>query len=380
MRFVSIRVLLKTLLTINILASLLYINGHNTYSFALSSESYEISQDYQPFQDIDGYYQINNVDDIKWFANQVNKGNSYINAKLLADITLNDKQILSADIKDTDINTWIPIGSENTPFKGVFDGQHHTIKNIYFNNNQIKHVGLFGFTDNATIKNVGIIDSCINGKICVGGIVGLNKGNVINCFSASVISGEGSVGGIVGGNYGKVSSSFNTGTINGKQGIGGIVGSNWAVVENGLNVGYILGQEGVGGIVGLHGEDKKQLIENSYNMGVIQGNQLVGGIVGAHDGGTVKGSHNESEIRGSEYVGGIAGGGSADTYILNSHNRGLVNGAEKVGGIIGGNWGNIVSNYNIGVVNGERETDKVVGYNKGIVEYNYDIIPPYVKN
>lgn len=363
-----------SIININIILTIfLYQSYYNIYASKLISTNQTNIQFIEPTQDKEGYYQLSDADNIKWFANQVNNGNNSINGRLISNISLNNNKELNINTIDAD--KWIPIGNENHPFNGILDGQNHTISGIFCNDKQINHIGLFGFTDHAIIKNIGVINSFITGKYCVGGIVGLNKGIISQCFSSNIISGEGSTGGIVGGNYGKVIHCFNTSNINSKEGSGGVIGSNWGIAEYCFNTGNIIGNEGVGGIVGLHGENQEQLVKNSYNIGSISGDKLVGGIVGAHDGGTIIDSYNESKISGNEYVGGIVGGGSAETNTLHNSNTGMIYGQKRVGGIIGGNWGNVTYNFNKGSVFGQEETSKIFGYNKGTIEYNYDMIP-----
>lgn len=56
-----------------------------------------------------------------------------------------------------------PIGTNENPFSGIYDGQNHIISNLKFVNNSysqnLYNNGLFGYTDGATIKNLTIRDS-----------------------------------------------------------------------------------------------------------------------------------------------------------------------------------------------------------------------------
>ncbi len=49
------------------------------------------------------------------------------------------------------------IGSYENPFKGIFDGNNHTIKNINISSGT-EFVGLFGYTQNAVIENLMILN------------------------------------------------------------------------------------------------------------------------------------------------------------------------------------------------------------------------------
>lgn len=68
---------------------------------------------------IDGkvYYVITSAEELAWFAEQVNGGESEINAMLANDIQFMD------DTSKTNTVNWTPIGKEySVIFKGVFDG------------------------------------------------------------------------------------------------------------------------------------------------------------------------------------------------------------------------------------------------------------------
>lgn len=65
---------------------------------------------------------------------------------------------------------WVPIGKENVPFCGTFNGNGMTITGLYINDNNLDNAGLFGYTRstviaNARLKEVNItapvsVDSC----------------------------------------------------------------------------------------------------------------------------------------------------------------------------------------------------------------------------
>ena len=80
-----------------------------------------------------------------------------------------------------------PIGTEEHPFKGTYDGQGYVIKNLSLTNGDTAigtNVGLFGYTDGATIKNLTLVDGSVTGFDNVGAVVGYAKNttfeNVIN--------------------------------------------------------------------------------------------------------------------------------------------------------------------------------------------------------
>ena len=82
-------------------------------------------------------------------------------------------------MNDLDLSgiNWDPIGTggagDNKYFKGVFDGNGHTIKNLTINRPDEDTVGLFGsISSGAEIKNLGLTDVDVIGNDYVGGLVG----------------------------------------------------------------------------------------------------------------------------------------------------------------------------------------------------------------
>ena len=81
--------------------------------------------------------------------------------------------------------TFNPIGANQRYFKGIFDGQGHTIKNMYqsgwalgYDWDNYGTIGLFAYLWNATVKNLTIENAeCFVEGGCVGGIAGSAWGN-----------------------------------------------------------------------------------------------------------------------------------------------------------------------------------------------------------
>lgn len=94
----------------------------------------------------------------------------------------------------------IPLGTEDSEYKGIFDGNGHIIRNITINSSD-DNVGLFGVVG-GSIRNLGITNFNIstNGANA-GAIVGrLKNGAIYNCYvtASSVKSDKGYVGSIIG--------------------------------------------------------------------------------------------------------------------------------------------------------------------------------------
>ena len=109
---------------------------------------------------------------------------------LIADIVVN-QNVLKADgsLNNGTFTTWTPIGTKDLAYIGTFDGNDHTISGLYFNDDNISYVGLFGYNSTGTIKNVGVIDSYMRGKQYVSGICGYfnGAGKITSCFNAATV-------------------------------------------------------------------------------------------------------------------------------------------------------------------------------------------------
>lgn len=128
--------------------------------------------------------------------------------------------VLVEDIDAGETETWHdgdgfdPVGEydwyDNVGFRGSFDGHGFEIRDLYIDRSEENFVGLFGYTENADVKNVGVVDADVTGDWYVGGLVGGNaNGGVSGCYATGNVSGENCVGGLVGLNHeGVVSNSF----------------------------------------------------------------------------------------------------------------------------------------------------------------------------
>ena len=298
----------------------------------------------------DNIIEIDTEQELKDFRDDVNSGNTYEGKAVLLtdDITLSDNWTpIGLLARDTDYDN--PETQSNKAFKGVFDGENHTIDNLVITSTNNRLNGLFSFVMNGTIRNVTIgKNSEITGSGGAG-IVGLLwglEGNIYNCVNYANTNGAGIVRMLVGQHT--ISNCKNYGTINGYGGIvGGSNGTDWEQFANVSNKIINCGNYGsvtrenddyFGGIVGYFYGD----IINCCNKGEISGAELwVAGIVGSLE-GTIKNCYNTGNIIGQNYVGGIIGqaGESLGANIINCYSVGNVQGTQNVGDIIGirTNW------------------------------------------
>ncbi len=275
-----------------------------------------------------------------------------------------------------------PIGSEEKPFKGVYNGNGKSIKKLEITA-ESENVGIFAINE-GTIRNIKIDDCSINSDFsCVGGIVGTNSGIIDGC---TILKGEintekniedtsengRAVGGICGllKNGGIIQNCENYANIlSTKTHIGGI--SGWIIggkIISCINRGNMTGFSYVGGITGnVSGSSSfgNSLISKCENYGRVEKKDDVsvgewmevcyGGI----SGGTGDGFRIEYCINNGNVItsGDVAGGIIGDSYVgivVESENNATITGNNKIGGIVG-----LI--YNGGVVNHCKNSGEVVG-------------------
>lgn len=210
---------------------------------------------------------INSAREMNEFAVKVNNSSNGYSGRVIK---------LGKDIEFTGIDNYTPINN----FQGTFDGCGHTIKGIQVMGTG--YVGLFAYTNNATIQNV-IIEDCsfTTSWKYAGGIVGgaysttiKNCHNVNSKVSATSDEWDGYVGGIVGdGDRSVVINCSFSGKIDGLRDTGGIAGTVGAVY-NSFNTGVVYGGTYTGGIAG-----SVSIVMNCYNTGAVSGGKA-GGIAG----------------------------------------------------------------------------------------------------
>jgi len=159
--------------------------------------------------DSDGYYDIDDANELRAFAKAVNDGNTTINAALTQDI-------------DMSAFTDFTIGSSNKPYAGTFDGNGNTIMLAL---DGAGYVALVSYANGVTIKNLALegtlktslqfsgsfIGKAVDGNVTIencitslamtftrsnedgthGGFVGLNEANLViknSAFTGSFIS------------------------------------------------------------------------------------------------------------------------------------------------------------------------------------------------
>ena len=210
---------------------------------------------------------------------------------------------------------WIPIGDRAHKFTADFDGNGHTIANLYISRNYTSYVGLFGYVSDGNISRVGLVSANVSGGGWVGGLVGSNSGGTISgSYATGSVSGSSSysffVGGLVGSNSrGTISGSYATGSVSGNDYVGGLVGSNdWETISGSYATGSVSGNDYVGGLVG---SNDRGTINGSYaTSSVAGGGDDIGGLVGRNENGDITASYSVGRVStsgGTSYIGGLVG-------------------------------------------------------------------------
>ena len=213
-------------------------------------DSYTIDANVTLYAQWTGSVPIRSVAELAALATAVNSGNPMIGVtyKLMRDLDLTGSDPLG------DGKGWAPIGTSADPFSGNFDGNHHTVSNLFIDRSATYEVGLFGCIDGASVQNLGVINADITGNAYVGGVAGnVVSGSVSNCYATGVVSGSYNfVGGVAGFVfYSSISNCYSTGAVSGSNTVGGVAGYvDGSSINNCYATGAVSGNANVGGVAG----------------------------------------------------------------------------------------------------------------------------------
>ena len=135
-------------------------------------------------------YLISNIEELVWFRDDVNAGNTYDDKHVLLTTDIDFEGYKEINISGNFESTFRPIG-DKTSFNGTFDGGNHTISGLYISGWDLDYywgsygcAGLFGTVENATIKNLTVTDVEIQVE---GGDVAAIAGHAIgNCIFENI--------------------------------------------------------------------------------------------------------------------------------------------------------------------------------------------------
>ena len=239
---------------------------------------------------------IYDVEGLKKFAEEVNGGKNFAGETV----------VLAADI-DLAGEEWTPIGTSSNIFKGTFDGQEHTIKNLVVNGGSESNKGLFGVTHDGEIKNLVVENAKVSGRLNIGVVAGQPY-----TTKYTNITVKGHI------------------EVNGLAYVGGVGGKNayadWTnVTVEADNTSYVKAHSRendkayrtyVGGVVGFNGEGGHTFSNIKSNINVLGSTCDVGGLFGiAHYGNKFENCvcsgnveiYSAEEASDAQEIGGIAG-------------------------------------------------------------------------
>ncbi len=249
----------------------------------------------------------------------------FTKAQSYASGTVNSVWVLSdSDFMATTRLGWNPIG--NFAATATFEGNGYSISNLHINRDGATNVGLFS-ENSGTIQNLGLFEPEVEGNGRVGGLVGINRGNLINVFIdggrvrgprtedldnltgfdlgllagdnvadaliinsyvRGTVSGSRWVGGLCGVNIGEIINSYAAADVAAVREAGGLVGESQGPTSNSYATGSIditamVRNEGsVGGLLGVlwQGQNTNPRVINSYSTVKVPANEIVGNIGG----------------------------------------------------------------------------------------------------
>ena len=301
-----------------------------------------------------------------------NTPNRCVGYELTADLDFDTNGDGSADSGDAYWNSgagWQPIGDGSTQFTAVFEGNGHTIANLFIARSSTDNVGLFGHAGSgAVIRNLELTGVSVRGGSSVGGLAGRSEGSITASYATGSVSGTFRAGGLVGMNDGSVTASYAAGSVTGSN-AGGLAGKNDGSITASYATGSVTGQSSVGGLVGW----SVGSVTISYATGSVSGLRDGGGLVGRND-GSITASYAAGSVDGTTRAGGLAGRNEGS--ITAGYATGSVTGRNFVGGLVGSNYvsgSSVTASYAAGSVMGGSFVGGLVGGNSGTVaDSHYD--------
>lgn len=313
---------------------------------------------------------ISTAEQLAGFADSVNRGDDFSGryVELAADIYLSD-----STLEDELKYEWThPIGQfqsggsgweytlDTAWFRGNFDGKNHTIYNLFHGttpetpdwNNPDNPFGdldgidfsgwdkaLFGFVEDATIKNVRLENAVVTGASKIATLALEVRGNSLieNCHATGYVNAVADVGGYAGGLITYLTSG--------------------QVINCSANV-TTLGMRYIGGLIGLVRIDG--VVRDCSASGAAHCVEYdAGGLVGTNS-GLIENSHASGRVSRAYYqhayydCGGFVGDNSG--IIRNCSAKGDVHMyGQNGGGFVGWNKGHIESSYCLGDVHDETD-------------------------
>jgi hypothetical protein len=247
-----------------------------TLSLATGNEAYY--GDIQRFEISllnDDTINIHDATMLRWVADQCNSGNTFAGKY----IRLMNNIVLPQNVP----NNMTSIGIyPNYPFCGTFDGNGLLITNLYIDHPNTPYQGFFGYTKDAKLYEVGLVNITASGRNYTGGMVAYASNTTMHdCYvNGGTLYALSYCGGLVGyqdsGTASIISGCYNTCTVSGNNYVGGLVGfSNHATVRNSYVAAGVTAQgSAVGAIIG--GADEVLMYKCWFNTNATGQSNAIG--------------------------------------------------------------------------------------------------------
>jgi len=255
-------------------------------------------------------YQVSTLDHLLWISTNTASWGSYFEQ--------------TANIDAAATSTWnegegfSPIGTVATHFTGSYNGGNHTISNLFIDRPFNMFIGLFGYTNGASISNLVLVGVNISGDTFVGSLVGQSETSTVNnCSGSGSVTSTDCCGGLVGYAYSSssIQNCYSSATVHAEwNAAGGIVGSN-----------------------------SSSSVDRCYCTGAVSGGADEygnnGGLVGYSDGCTYRNCYSRSAVTRTggwaTTFGAFCGSGDGDTFEYCYATGSVICGAETNKGFIG---------------------------------------------
>ncbi len=200
--------------------------------------------------------------------------------------------------------------------QGTFNGDGHIVDNLDISVDNYG-VGLFGIAYGAEINDLGATNANVTGFSSIGALVGYNHESIISSsFSSGFVNCETTAGGLVGSNRGDIINCWSEVVVCGSYCVGGLTGWCWnGTIRSSFAGGAVSGDNSIGG---LAGSIESAQITDCYAKGTVTGTNRIGGLIGDLNG-----------------ISGITG---EATILSDCYASGLVSGVENTGGFVGETW------------------------------------------
>ena len=166
-------------------------------------------------------------------------------------------------------------------FTAIFEGNGHTISNLFVNGNPAdtssgftEALGLFGRLGSSAkigqVRNLGLVNAYVSPGAStsaryVGGVAGYvnsnsttisgvttNRGEIHTSYVTGIVRGSGNVGGLAGQLNGYIRASYSHAAVSGNNSVGGLAGRiSTGIIYNSYATGPVSGTEDVGALAGI---------------------------------------------------------------------------------------------------------------------------------